>query len=175
MNIIIQGKGMDVSEYLSGIVQKKVGKLKRYFKPETIAHVTLSIEKSRHIAEVTIPFDGIVLRAEETSTDMYASIDGVLKKLEHQIVKHRTKLEKRLHHDAFKEEEMLFHDAFVEEESAKLVKTKKFNVKPMSLDEASLQMELVGHNFFVYRDAEYDEINVIYKRKDGNIGLIETN
>ncbi len=175
MNIDIQGKGMDVSNYLTGIVEKKVGKLRKYFKPETIAHVTLCIERSRHIAEVTIPFDGIVLRAEETSSDMYASIDGCLKKLEHQIVKHRTKLEKKLHHDAFKEEEMLFHDAFVEEDDVKLVKTKKISVKPMSLDEATMQMELVGHSFFVYRDADYDEINVIYKRKDGNIGLIETN
>jgi putative sigma-54 modulation protein len=174
MDINIQGKGMDVSDYLKGIVNKKVGKLKKYFKPETIAHVTLSIEKSRHIAEVTIPFDGIVLRAEETSTDMYSSIDGCLKKLEHQIMRHRTKLEKRLHHEAFKEEQLLFHDAYIEEEIPKLVRTKRLSVKPMSLDEAVMQMELVGHSFFVFRDAEYDEINVIYKRKDGNIGLIET-
>ena len=101
MDIIITGKNMEVSDYLKGLVNKKVGKLKKYFKPDTPEYVTLNIEKSRHIAEITIPFDGIVMRGEEMSTDMYASIDGGLKKIEHQIMKHRTKLERRLDKDAF--------------------------------------------------------------------------
>lgn len=173
MDIIITGKNMEVSDYLKGLVDKKVGKLKKYFKPSTSAHVTLSIEKSRHIAEVTVPFDGIVMRGEEAETDMYAAIDGALKKIEHQIMKHRTKLEKRLHKDAYKVDELLYQDAYEEEEPRRVVKTKRFNVKPMSMEEAVMQMELLGHSFFVYRDAQVDNINVLYMRKDGDIGLIE--
>jgi len=176
MDILISGKNMEVSDYLKGLVDKKVGKLKKYFKPDTQAHVTLSIEKSRHIAEITIPFDGIVMRGEEVSTDMYASIDGALRKIEHQIMKHKTKLAKRLHKDAFLEKELLFSDAYAEEEHPKLVKTKRFDVKPMSLDEATMQIQLLGHSFFVFRNAKQDEqINIIYMRKDGNIGLIDPN
>jgi len=175
MDIIITGKNMDVSDYLKGLVDKKVGKLKKYFKPSTTAHVTLSIEKSRHIAEVTIPFDGIVMRGEEAETDMYAAIDGALSKIEHQLMRHRTKLEKRLHKDAYKIGELLYNDGYEEEEPRRVVKTKRFDVKPMSLEEAVMQMELLGHSFFVYRDADDDNINVLYMRKDGDIGLIEPN
>jgi len=173
MDIIITGKNMEVSDYLKGIVDKKVGKLKKYFKPDTQASVMLSIEKSRHIAEITIPFGGIVMRGEEVSTDMYASIDGSVEKIEHQIMRHKTKLAKRLHKDAFKGGDPLYEDEFVEDERPKVVKTKRFNVKPMSLDEAVMQMELLGHSFFVFRDANSEEINVLYQRKDGNIGLID--
>lgn len=174
MDILISGKNMEVSDYLRGLVEKKAGKLKKYFKPETQVQVTLSIEKSRHIAEITIPFDGIVMRGEEASTDMYASIDGALKKIEHQIMKHKTKLAKRLHKDAFNEKELLFSDSYVEEELPKLVKIKHFNIKPMSVEEAVMQIQLLGHSFFVFRNAEKnDAINIIYVRKDGNIGLID--
>ncbi len=175
MDILITGKNMEVSDYLKGLVDKKVGKLKKYFKPDTQVHVTLSIEKSRHIAEITIPVDGIVMRGEEVSTDMYASIDGALRRIEHQIMKHKTKLEKRLHQDAFKEQTLLFSDGYADEEHPKVVKTKRFSVKPMSIDEAVMQMQLLGHSFFVFRDAADDEINVLYMRKDGNIGLIDPN
>src|SRR5512142_1371317 len=101
MRVIISGKGMEVSEYLRDMVTKKVLKLRRYFNEDTEAHITMSIQKSRHIVEVTIPFDGVVLRGEESTGDMYASIDGVVRKLEKQIHRHRTALKKRLREDAF--------------------------------------------------------------------------
>ena len=101
MRVTISGKGMEVSDYLKEMVTKKVSKLQRYFDEHTEAHITMSIQRSRHIVEVTIPFDGVVLRGEEATGDMYASVDGVLKKLEKQIHKHRTALRKRLRDGAF--------------------------------------------------------------------------
>jgi len=172
MRIIITGKGMDVSEYLKETVNKKVSKLNRYFWKDTEAHVTMSVEKERQIVEVTIPFDGVVLRGEEATTDMYASIDRVVDKIEKQIHKHRTALRKRLHESAFDQD--AYEQYELEEEALpKVVRTKRFVVKPMDVNEAQMQMELLGHQFFVFRNAMTNEVNVIYKRKDGDIGLIE--
>ena len=172
MRIIITGKGMDVSEYLKETVNKKVSKLSRYFWKDTEAHVTMSVEKERQIVEVTIPFDGVVLRGEEATTDMYASIDRVVDKIEKQIHKHRTALRKRLHESAFDQD--AYEQYELEEEALpKIVRTKRFVVKPMDINEAQMQMELLGHQFFVFRNAGTNEVNVIYKRKDGDIGLIE--
>jgi len=174
MRLSVTGKGMEVSDYLENMVTKKASKLERYFKKNTDVYVTLSIEKSRHIAEVTVPFDGVVLRTEEISGDMYNSIDAALKKLERQIRRHRTKLEKRLHDKAYDYDRPVFYDEDVDEgPEARLVRKKKFPVKPMDVEEAEMQMELLGHSFFVYVDAETQEVNVLYKRKDGNLGLIE--
>jgi putative sigma-54 modulation protein len=173
MRITITGKGMEVSDYLKEVAEKKVNKLSRYFKPDAEAHVTMSIERSRHIVEVTIPFDSGVLRGEEATGDMYASIDGVLKKLEKQILKHRTKLEKRLRQDAFKNEAPIYEENTVEEAALKVVRTKRYTAKPMDLNEAVLQMELLGHEFFVFTNSKTNEVNVLYKRKDGNVGLLE--
>ena len=175
MRIIISGKKMDVSDYLRQLVEKKANKLNRYFNDETDVFVTLSIEKSRHIAEITVPFDGVVLRTQESSGDMYASIDAALKKLERMIRKHRTKLEKRLHENAFESAEPLFGedvDDFGETE-ARIVRVKKFPMKPMSVEEAQMQIELVGHSFFVFMNSATNEVNVLYKRMDGDYGLIE--
>ena len=172
MRIIITGKGMDVSEYLKETVNKKVSKLSRYFWKDTEAHVTMSVEKSRHIVEVTIPFDGVVLRGEEATTDMYASIDRVVDKIEKQIHKHRTALRKRLHESAFDQD--AYEQYELEEEALpKVVRTKRFVVKPMDINEAQMQMELLGHQFFVFRNAITNEVNVLYKRNDGDFGLIE--
>ena len=165
MRLIVTGKGMEISKYLEGLVEKKASKLERYFRPETDVYVTLSIEKSRHIAEVTVPFDGVVLRTEEVSGDMYGSIDAALKKLERQIRRHRTKLEKRLHDGAFAQEPV-YDDAVI-------VRRKTFPVKPMDVEEAQMQMELLGHSFFVFSNSETGDVNVLYKRKDGDLGLIE--
>ena len=173
MKIKITGKGMNVSDYLRGVVQKKAEKLGRYFKPETEMTVTLSIEKNRHIAEVTVPVDGILLRTEEATGDMYSSIDAMLKKLERQIRKHRTRLGRRLHEDAFATEAAVYEDVDVEEVAPILVRSKKFSIKPMDVEEAMMQMELIGHSFFVFRNAESGEVNVLYARNDGNVGLIE--
>ena len=134
----------------------------------------MSVENYRHIVEVTIPFNGVVIRAEESTDDMYASIDKVLDKLERQIHKHRTKLEKKIKSGAFKYEKPLFSSEIeLDERTPKVVKTKRFAVKPMSIEEAILQMELLDHDFFVFTNASTDEVNVLYTRKDGNYGLIE--
>ncbi len=174
MNVIIAGKNIEVSDYLRDVVEKKANKLSRYFKPDTEMHVTLSIEKSRHIAEVTVLFDGIVLRGEDATGDMYSSIDVVLKKLERQIRKHRTKLEKRLHEDAFTEGTVYdYYEDGDHEEGPQVVRNKKFVARPMDIDDAVMQMELLGHSFFVFRNVHNNEVNVLYRRSDGNYGLIE--
>ena len=173
MRVIITGKGMNVSDYLKEMVTKKVMKLQRYFGRDTEAHITMSIQKSRHIVEVTIPFDGIVLRGEEATGDMYASIDGVLRKLEKQIHKHRTALKKRLHEGAFLKDNYEFHNEMEDEKIPDIVRTKRFVVKPMDISEAQMQLELLGHQFFVFRNAKTEEVNVLYKRQDGDLGLIE--
>ncbi|MEA4854060.1 MAG: ribosome-associated translation inhibitor RaiA [Christensenella sp.] len=174
MKISISGKNITISNYLRDVINKKAGKLERYFKPDTEMQVTLSIEKSRHIAEVTIIAEGVVLRGEEATGDMYSSIDVVLKKLERQMRKHRTKLEKRLHAEAFEEETVYdYYDEDFEEDIPQIVRKKKFVLRPMDAEDAAMQMELLGHTFFVYRNPRNNEVNVIYKRADGNYGVIE--
>jgi len=173
MRVIIAGKGMEVSDYHKDLVTKKVRKLQRYFGKFTEAHITMSVQKQRHIVEVTIPFDGIVLRGEEASEDMHTSIDGVLKKLERQIHKHRTALKRRLHENAFAKSEYEYHEEMEDQRMPTVVRTKRFVVKPMDIAEAQMQLELLGHQFFVFRNADTDEVNVLYKREDGDLGLIE--
>jgi putative sigma-54 modulation protein len=174
MIIKISGKNIDITEALRNQINKKVGKLERYFQPDTEAQVTMSVENYRHIVEVTIYFNGVVIRAEESTDDMYTSIDRVLDKLERQIHKHRTKLEKKFRTGAFKYDKPIFSAKIEPEEyHPKIVKTKKFAIKPMTVDEAVLQMDLLGHSFFVFTNGETEEVNVLYKRKDGNYGLIE--
>ena len=172
MRISISGKNMEVSDYLYDLINKKVMKLERYFPENTVASVTMAVEKNRHIVEVTIPFDGGIIRSEEVTGDMYASIDKVVAKLEKQIIKHRTKLEKSLREEAFSMDAVDYSE-YGSEPDARLVKVKSFEMKPMTVDEAMLQLDLLGHSFFMFRNAQTDEINVLYKRKDGNFGLIE--
>ena len=174
MKIILSGKNLEITEALREQAYKKVQKLSRYFNEDTEAQVTMTVENYRHIVEVTIPFNGVVIRAEESTDDMYTSIDKVLDKLERQIHKHRTKLERKMKSGAFKYERPIFSSEInVYEEMPKVVKTKRFAIKPMSVEEAILQMDLLGHDFFVFTNAATDEVNVLYARKDGNYGLIE--
>ena len=172
MRISINGKNIEVSEYLRDLAVKKMAKLDRYFPADTVAQVTMAVEKNRHIVEVTIPYAGGIIRGEEVTGDMYASIDNVIAKLERQIIRHRTKLEKNLKAEAFNEPvpEYVEED---EEEGPRIVRNKRFSIKPMSIDEAVLQMDLLGHSFFVFTNSDTEDINVLYKRKDGNLGLIE--
>jgi putative sigma-54 modulation protein len=173
MKFIVSGKNFDVTESLKDRAVKKLGKLKKFFNEDTEVHVTMSVEKNRHIVEVTIPFNGIVIRAEVVNDDMYASFDKVIDILERQIRRNKTRIEKKIHEgvplpDYFKgnaEEE--------EEEEFKVVRSKRFAIKPMTVDEAILQMNLLGHEFFVFSNADTNKANVVYKRKDGNYGLIE--
>lgn len=172
MKFTITGKNVTLTDALKNIVEKKLSKLERYFNPEVEIHVTLSVQKNNHIIEVTIPFNGIILRGEESTTDMYTSIDNVIEKLEKQIIKHKTKLERRVHEDTLRFKNIPV-DTKEDEDEPRVVKTKRFAIKPMDIEEAILQMDLLGHSFFVFQSAESDEVNVIYKRKDGNYGLIE--
>ena len=173
MNFIISGKNMEVSEALKERVNKKLGKLGKFFNPQTEAHVTMNVQKNRHILEVTIQSNGITLRAEVASEDMYSSIDKAENILEGQIRKYKTRLEKRLHSAAFQAENFIDEPAVEEEKEFKVMRTKKFAIKPMPLEEAILQMNLLGHEFYKFSNAESNEVNVVYKRKDGNYGLIE--
>ena len=174
MRITITGKNIEVSEYLSDLITKKVSKLDKYFPENTEVHVAMAVERNRHIMEVTIPYDGGLIRGEEVTGDMYASIDNVLAKLEKQIMRHRTRLEKNLRAGAFKALDPVYMDSFdsVSEEERKVVRVKRFSIKPMDVDEAILQMELLGHSFYVFENADDGKINVLYQRKDGNYGLI---
>ncbi len=171
MKFMITGKNIALTDALKSTVEKKLGKLEKYFNPEVEIHATLSVQKTRQIIEVTIPFNGILLRGEESTPDMYSSIDNVVDKLEKQILKHKTKLSKRTHEGSLRL--MDVQSDVVEEEEPQIVKTKRFAVKPMDVDEAVLQMDLLGHDFFVFRNADSNEVNVVYKRRDGNYGLIE--
>ena len=173
MRLNVNGKGMQVSNYLYGIAEKKAMKLECYFKPNTEMNIMLSIEHGMHICEVTVPFKDVVLRAEEATGDMYNSIDASLKKLERKIRKHRTKLEKRIYDGAYDFNDPIYDDEDYVDEEVKIVKRKSFPIKPMDVEEASMQMELLGHSFFVFFNSETEEVNVLYKRKDGDLGLIE--
>ena len=173
MKVTVIGKNINVTPALKEMVEKKISKLDRYFSPDIEARATLTVQKNNQIFEVTIPFNGVILRCEETTEDMYKSIDLVEAKLERQIRKQRTKLQRR-NNDSLRFTN--FEPLTVEENEEKdgeIVKVKRFNIKPMSPEEAMLQMELIEHNFFVYRDADSNNVNVIYKRMDGNYGLLE--
>lgn len=176
MRISISGKNLEISDYLRDLVEKKVAKLERYFPQDTEVQVTLSVEKNRHIVEVTIPYDGVIIRGEEVTGDMYASIDNVLDKLEKQILRHRTRLEKSLRSGAFKFDAPVYGapvEEMDEEDAPHIVRVKRFNIKPMTEEEAMLQIEMLGHSFYVFVNADTGLMNVLYRRKDGNYGLIE--
>lgn len=182
MNIQVRGDQLAVTEALRDYTEKKISKLQRYFESPLTndVNVTLSVNRGLHTVEVTIPLPGVMLRAEEKSADMYASIDLVVDKLERQIRKHKTKVNRRLRkagvRNLFKEN-MDNGAAAVQveeaEEELELVRTKQFTLKPMDVEEAILQMNLLGHNFFVFANADTDDVNVVYVRDDGKYGLIE--
>ncbi|WP_238884580.1 ribosome hibernation-promoting factor, HPF/YfiA family [Clostridium sp. YIM B02551] len=174
MKVTVIAKNIELTQALKDTVEKKISKLGKYFNPDVEARATLSVQKNRQTIEVTIPFNGIILRGEESTDDLYRSIDLVEEKLERQIRKQRTKISRRSHGGADSLRYVNFESIPEEDEQEfKVVKTKRFNVKPMSTEEAILQMELLGHNFFVYQDGETNDMNVVYKRKDGQYGLIE--
>ena len=177
----IRGKNTEVTPALREYVEKRVGKINRYFGNIDEIFVLLAVEKDRHIVEVTAEVPGgLILRGEEATADMYTSIDLVIEKLERQIRKQKTKLERRFRAGGFKseliEEQKAQSHTDVEEDSGEfpIVKTKRFFVKPMDVQEAILQMNLLNHNFFVFRDGVTNEICVVYKRNDGAYGLLES-
>ena len=175
MRYTITGRNIEITDGLKKAVEEKLHKLGKYFTEDTEAKITLSVQKEAHKIEVTIPTKQGLIRAEEVSEDMYVSIDKVEDIIERQIKKFKNKLVDR------KQSGVSFSELFINEEDSdveeedeiKIVKTKRFSIKPMDPEEACLQMELLGHDFYVFRNAVSDEVCVVYKRKDGKYGIIE--
>lgn len=185
MNLVIRGNNIAVTDALRDFIEKKLSRLQRYFEdlsPKE-GHVTLSVERDEHKVEVTLPYPGVFVRAEESSEDMYASVDLVVEKLERQIRKYKTKVNRKFRYDGslrtqLKEEALQAQQESAtkeeqEEDIHQIARVKRFSLKPMDSEEAILQMNLLGHNFFVFLNAVTNQVNVIYKRKDGRYGLIE--
>lgn len=174
MKILIKGKNIQVTPALREYVEKRVGKITKYFEGELKdATVTLIVEKDMQRVEVTIPLNGYILRGEEQTMDMYTSIDNVVEKLERQVRKYKTRMNKQIKNLSVLDLIPDTNKNIRDEEEPRIVKTKRFAVKPMAVEEAVLQMDLLGHNFFVFLDATTEEVTVVYKRNDGNYGLIE--
>jgi putative sigma-54 modulation protein len=171
MRFIITGKNIDVTDGLREAIEDKLGKLDRFFSQDTTAQVTMSVEKERQKIEVTIPVKGNIIRSEQVSNDMYVSIDLVEEVIERQLKRYKNKIVDAK--QAASEFAKSYVDEDVDDEEIKIIKTKKFAVKPMDPEEACVQMELLGHTFFVFRNSDTDEVNVVYKRKDDTYGLIE--
>lgn len=173
MKIRIVGKNIEITNALKSIVEKKVSKLEKYFSENISATATLSVERNLQKIEVLIPFNNVMLRAEEKNGDMYSAIDLVIDKLEGQIRKQKTKLQRRNYEDSLRFQNISSYEDDSKGEEPTIVKTKRFAMKPMSEEEAVLQMELLGHDFYVYKNSHTNQVNVLYKRNDGNYGLIE--
>lgn len=174
MKFIVSGKNIELTPALKESAIKKVGKLDKFFQQDVEAHITMGVEKNRHIVEVTIPFNGGVLRAEEENHDMYTSIDKVVGSLERQMRRNKTRIEKKFQEGGLRLENFKFEQDDVDEDHEfEVVRTKRFAIKPMGIEEAILQMNLLGHQFFMFSNADTRETNVVYRRKDGNYGLIE--
>ena len=169
MHIIMSGKNVDITDTMRARIEKKLGKLDRFLTESEEVQVRLSQERgNRNTVEITIGFDGAILRAEETSADMITSIDRSIDIIVRQIRRHRTKLEKRLGAGAYEGEE-----AYEVPDDAILVRTKRFMMKPISVEDAITQMDMLGHSFFLFLNEETGGTCVVYKRQDGNYGLLE--
>jgi putative sigma-54 modulation protein len=173
MRIKITGRNIELTEGLKAAVEDRLKKLEKYFTPDTDVYVTLSVEKERQKVEVTIPMKGNYIRSEQVSTDMYVSIDLVEEVIERQLKKYRTKLVTKQQNVASVFKQEFIEDEAEDEEEIKIVRSKKFSLKPMYPEDACVQMELLGHDFYVFVSAETEEVSVVYKRKDGAYGLIE--
>lgn len=178
MKLTVKGRNVDVTGALESYVDKRFAKLEKYFNNEMRGTVTLIIEKNNHIAEATIPMNRYILRAEDSSSDMYASIDNVLEKLERQIRKYKTRVnrksrQKNLQVAEFKVLENEEPESTDMNDGIEIAKIKRFMVKPMDPEEAVMQMELLDHDFFVFLNETDNEVNVVYRRKDGKYGMIQ--
>ena len=173
MRIKITGRNIELTEGLKAAVEDKLNKLEKYFTPDTEVNVTLSVEKERQKVEVTIPMKGSYIRSEQVSSDMYVSIDLVEEVIERQLKKYRTKLVTKQQNAAAVFKQDFLDEKSEDDEEIKIIRTKKFDMKPMYPEDACVQMELLGHNFFVFYNAETDQVNVVYKRKNHTYGLIE--
>lgn len=175
MKLNIRGDKLEITDAIRDYVEDKLGRLDKYFKDNDInANVLLKVKGNRQIIEVTVPTDKYILRSEEEHNDLYAAIDLVVDKLEGQIRKNKTKLKKQNIDNKYKDFNFDYELDEDEENNDVIVKHKEIEMKPMDSEEAILEMELLGHSFFVYKDVDTGNVNVLYKRKDGNYGLIET-
>ncbi|MDR0396720.1 MAG: ribosome-associated translation inhibitor RaiA [Oscillospiraceae bacterium] len=176
MRIIFSAKDYNASQRLRARIERKIEKLGRYFQSSVEVQVRLSaVRGGNKVCEITIPFDGGVLRAEEYTGDMFQSADNALAKIERQIHRHRTRLEKRLRENAFQSEEAEFLDEYpVEDPEARYVsRTKRFPIKPISVEDAIEEMEMLGHAFFAFVNSDTLKTCVLYRRKDGGVGMLE--
>lgn len=174
MKVIITSKNMSASDHLKQTIESKLDRLGKYFSSDIVANVTLSMEKGRQKIEATINAKGTIFRAEETTNDIYTGVDRVVEKLSSQMSRFKTKLQRK-HKD---HKEFQFAEipeiAGEELEEMRVVRRKQFDLKPMTVDEAIMQMELLEHTFFVFLNVESDTVNVVYKRKNNDYGLLET-
>jgi putative sigma-54 modulation protein len=171
VQLALYGKNLELTEALRNYVQQRLDKLDRHFHGEVpVAQVVLSVQREHQRVEVTIPFEGMLLRAEESEHSMYAACDLVLEKLERQLRKHKTREHRKLRHDV---PALPDHSAAPEEGGEEaLVREKRFPLKPMTVEEALMQMNLLGHDFFVFREAKTESVQVVYRRRHGGYGLI---
>ncbi len=172
MKFVIIGRNIEVTPGLKSAVEDKLGKLEKYFNEDTEIHVALSVEKERQKIEVTIPVKGSIIRSEQVSSDMYVSIDLVEEIIERQLKKYKNKIIEK-QQDAVSFSKMYVENDYADDEEIKIIRSKKFEIKPMYPEDACVQMELLGHNFYVFINAETDQVNVVYKRKGDTYGLIE--
>ena len=171
MNINMKGRNVEVTDAIREYVEKRLAKFDKMIGGAEEAYVTLLVQKDTHRVEVTIPLDGgVILRGEEQGNNMYACVDEVVEKLEGQIRKHKTRLAKRIREGSEAKKAILALEATPDERE--LVRTKHFPTKPMSLEEAIMQMDLLGHKFFVFTNEADQKVNVVYQRNDGNYGLL---
>ena len=173
MRIKITGRNIELTDGIKDAVEDKLNKLEKYFTPDTDVYVTLSVEKERQKVEVTIPMKGNYIRSEQVSNDMYVSIDLVEEVIERQLKKYRTKLVTKQQSAASVFKQDFLDAASDDDEEIKIIRSKKFDMKPMYPEDACVQMELLGHDFFVFINAETEDVNVVYKRKGNTYGLIE--
>ncbi|MBR5236504.1 MAG: ribosome-associated translation inhibitor RaiA [Clostridia bacterium] len=176
MKLTMTGKQIELTQGLKDRIEDRFSKLDRYFQKETEAIITLSVQREKQVVEATVHSGGLIMRVEEATEDMYVSIDNAVDILERQIRKHKTRIEKKLKKENFEAaalEQIPFGEAVEEEEEFKIVRKKRFATKPMSAEEAILQMNLLGHQFYIFNNDITGEPNVVYKRKNGDYGLIE--
>ncbi|MBE7040493.1 MAG: ribosome-associated translation inhibitor RaiA [Ruminococcaceae bacterium] len=176
MKITMTGKQIELTPALKDRITDRFARLDRYFHKETEATVTISVQREKQVVEATVYSGNLIVRVEEATDDMYVSIDNAVDILERQLRKHKTRIEKKLKKDTFEAaalEQIPFAEKIEEEKEFKIVRTKRFESKPMSPEEAILQMNLLGHQFYIFTNAETGESNVVYQRKNGDYGLIE--
>lgn len=172
MRITITGRNIELTDGLKSAVEDKLSKLEKYFTPDTDVFVTLNVEKERKKIEVTIPVKGSIIRSEQVSNDMYVSIDLVEEVIERQLKKYKKKIISKQQNTSNFKKEFIEKETDVDDE-IRIIRTKKFDMKPMYPEDACVQMELLGHDFFVFCNAETESVNVVYKRKGNTYGLIE--